>query len=206
MTPSDEAVTAARQGWNKSHGTRRDSWRATLSAAYAIDGVGAGVRLAMSDEEARQKAADWWSGCHSRAWLTLEYLIEIVRATVPSDAPPQPDPRDAKIADLQQIITNQQKEINRLWRGQQPTTLVMQKDEIDYVLANVPPIMGEQMKSIIQSRMPKEPPPAPDAVRQAAREAAEAANTVAGIAQTVLAVDAWHKIAAAFRAIAGDDK
>ena len=100
MKPSYEAVTAAHQAWNKSNGMRLDAWRAALSAAYAIDWVGAGVRLAMSDEEARQKAADWWSGCHSRAWLTLEYLIEVVRATVPADAPQPVDARDAEIARL----------------------------------------------------------------------------------------------------------
>ena len=221
MKPSYEAVKAA---WAKfettvGHGA---AMRAALSAAYAVDGVGAGVRLAMTDEEAAEDALDFWDARWGPRQTSEERMLQLVRrvrATVPADAPafqttsgpsmkvegafamgaikrntdpadapPQPDSRDAEIADLRRQI--------RL-KAVYENTLFYDIAELRKAASETPAAVVDVQPFSVRDNK---------AVRQAAQEAAEAANTVAGIAHTVLAVDAWRKIAAAFHAIAGDDK
>ena len=223
MKPSYEAVKAA---WAKFETTvgHAQAVLAALTAAYAIDGVGAGVRLELTHDEAlfhaNELVKEWRTG---KTGDTLDELIvsvvrsvrdvvpadapafhaapgldmkvegafsmgAIKRNTDPSDAPQQPDPRDAEIAELRRQIRLKEEYEKRLLDG--IAELRKAANERPAAAVNVQPFSVRDIK----------------AVRRAAREAAEAANTVAGIAQTVLAVDAWHKIAAAFHAIAGDDK
>ena len=217
IKPSYEAIAAAQEAFD--WGT----WDDVLAAAYAIDGV-PGVRLAMSDEEAIRHFEEQREAyqASNAAWhVFLRNTLREVRATVPADAPafqaapgldmkvegafsigaikrdvdpddapPQPDPRDAEIAELRRQIRLKEDYEKRLLDDIAELRKVAR--ETPAAVVHVRPFSVLDIK----------------AVRQAAREAADAAEKWRRDDgwDEVRANKALDAIAAAFCAIAGDDK